>query len=324
MKYKTTFAVLIFVSTAMLCGVAAQINKPTVIRKQISLKFGGKEIVAVELENTHSRSYTKSFSRQRCVLTDKAEGVIWKIVCEGEPIDAKDVALEDEKGRKFQHTCWSSQGTVYKIDASGNRTGGGPQTEFLAFGPDDSKKVKITFGDASAEIQLPLPNAANFAADKVQQEKQASESESPAATVTFLDGSTQRWENLQFIYEWERDYTDDHHPQVSPRFLYLANSRFGVYDRIKPRLGYRIEAVYSDQLKFKHIVLTAKPIIEGRVIETRCEHDAPCIYAKAIRIKGACDVGGQQKECSATLMPLTDRIITDKAGFVKEIAFTAQ
>lgn len=155
MKYRYTFTVLIFVSTVMLCGVAAQTNKSTLVRKQVSLKFGGKEIVAVELENTHSRSFTNLLSQQRCDLTEKAEGVIWRIVCEGDGIAVKDVSVEDNKGRKFHQTCWSSQGTVYKVDASGKRIGGGPQTEFLAFGPDDSKKLKITFGDASAELEMP-------------------------------------------------------------------------------------------------------------------------------------------------------------------------
>lgn len=323
MKYRCAFTALVVLSAAVVSGGSSQ-NKSTVVRKQLSLRFGGKEIVAVELENTHSRSYTDSFSRRQCNLTDQAEGVIWRIICEGEGIAAKDIVVEDEKGRKFQHTCWSSQGTVYKIDASGNRTGGGPQTEFLAFGPDDSKKVKITFGDASADIQLPLANAANSNADRAQPQKQESEAESTQATVTFSDGSTQQWVNLEFIYEWERNYTDDHHPQSSPRFLYLANSRFGVYDRVKPRPGYRIEAVYSDQLRFKHILLTAKPIVEGRIIETRCEGDAPCLYAKGIRIKGICNGAEPRKECSATLVPSSDLAITDKAGVVREIAFVAQ
>ncbi len=155
MKYRHITVALAIVSLATVCGAYTQTPKPTIVRKEVSLKFGEKGINAVKLENTHRRTFTDSFSRQQCNLSKKAEGVIWRVICEGEGIAAKDIVIEDEKGRKFQHTCWNSQGTVYQIDASGKRIGGGPQTEFLAFGPDDSKKVKITFGDASAEIEMP-------------------------------------------------------------------------------------------------------------------------------------------------------------------------
>lgn len=152
---KNVLAAIATVSLAVVCCAYSQTLKPTTVAKEVSLKFGDKVISVVRLENTHSRSYKEPFSQQRCNLTEKAAGVIWRIICEGEGIAASDVVVEDEKGRKFQQTCWNSQGSVYQIDKSGKRTGGGPQTEFLAVGPDDSKKVKITFGDASAELEMP-------------------------------------------------------------------------------------------------------------------------------------------------------------------------
>ncbi|MFS8084654.1 MAG: hypothetical protein ACMG6H_03425 [Acidobacteriota bacterium] len=149
MKYRYTLTLLVFASAAIVCGVAAQSNKSTSVRKEVSLKFGGKEITAVELENTHSRSYTDSSIRQRCDADKKTEGVIWVIVCEGKAITKGDISFEDENGLKFQHVCWSrkTQGIYSRR--------GGDETEFLTVGPGDSKKVKITFGDASAEIEMP-------------------------------------------------------------------------------------------------------------------------------------------------------------------------
>ena len=135
-------------------GALAQTAKPVVVRKEVSLKFGGATMTAVKLENTHARSYSDLTNGHQCDLTKAAEGVLWKITCEGENISAKDVSAQDEQGRKLQHTCWNTQGTVYEIDAKGNRTGGGPRTEFMAFGPEDSRKIRITFGDVSAEIEI--------------------------------------------------------------------------------------------------------------------------------------------------------------------------
>lgn len=154
MKRRFFIAAVAMISLAALCGAYAQTPKSTTVRKVVSLKSGEIVIKAVTLENTHSRSFTDPFSQQQCDLTAKAEGVIWRITCEGEGIAAKEVLVEDESGRKFTHTCWNRQGTISQIDAKGKPTGGGPQTEFLAFGPDDSKKVKITFGDASVEIVM--------------------------------------------------------------------------------------------------------------------------------------------------------------------------
>ena len=149
MRCRYTVIVLAVVSMAIVCGAATQTNQSTVVRKEVSLKFGGKEITAVELENTHSRAYTSSALEQRCEVDKKTEGVIWIIVCEGKDITKDDISFEDEKGRKFQHGCWSRKTTgIYSRR-------GGDETEFMTVGPDDSKKVKIRFGDASAEIKMP-------------------------------------------------------------------------------------------------------------------------------------------------------------------------
>ena len=135
------------VALTTVCGVDAQIVRRRVVVEEVKKTFGFK------LENTHSRSYADP-SGKRCDLTDEAEGVIWRVICQGEGIDAEDVVIEDEKGREFKQTCWSSQGTVYELDNAGNRVGGGPQTEFLAIGPDDSKKLKITYGEVTAEVVM--------------------------------------------------------------------------------------------------------------------------------------------------------------------------
>jgi hypothetical protein len=154
MKRQLVITAVALIALAAICGAYAQTPKSTTVRKVVSLKSGEIVIKAVTLENTHSRSFTDPFSQQQCDLTQKAEGVIWRITCEGEGIAAKEVMVEDESGRQFTHTCWSRQGAISQIDAKGKPTGGGPQTEFLAVGPDDSKKVKITFGEASAEIVM--------------------------------------------------------------------------------------------------------------------------------------------------------------------------
>lgn len=145
MNYRHALAALTLVSVAIVCGAHMQMRKPTIVRKEVSLKSGGKEINAVTLENTHSRSYTDQWSGNRCDLTEKAEGVIWSVVCEGKDVPADDISLQDEQGRKFNKTCWNRQGTINGV----------AQTSFLAYGPDDSKKVKVIFGDASVEIEIP-------------------------------------------------------------------------------------------------------------------------------------------------------------------------
>lgn len=125
-------AILFFLFTTLV--VVAQVKEPTIIRKQVSLRSGELIISAVELENTHKRSYAGDFTGNRCKLTSKAEGVIWVIACEGKNIPAKSVSVQTAEGRVFSQTCWSSQGGASKLDAKDNRIGGGLQTKFLAAG----------------------------------------------------------------------------------------------------------------------------------------------------------------------------------------------
>jgi hypothetical protein len=146
-------AILFFLFTTFV--TVAQVKEPTIVRKQVSLRSGELIISTVELQNTHKRFYTDAFSGNKCDLTSKAEGVIWVIVCEGKDIPAKSVSVQTTEGRMFNQTCWSSQGGVSKLDAKGNRIGGGPQTKFLAVGPDDARAVIIKFGEASVKIEIP-------------------------------------------------------------------------------------------------------------------------------------------------------------------------
>ena len=173
----------------------------------------------------------------------------------------------------------------------------------------------------SQEMTHPQQVIEHSTAIEQQREKQVSVSQSPPATVTFLDGSTQKWENLKFVYEWEREYADDLHPRTSSLFLYLANSRFGIYDRVHPTPGFHLEADYTEQLKFKHILLKGEPAIEGRIIGTSCERDSPCLYAKGIAISGVCSAAGQRKECFAYLVYLKGATAPNKENLVKEIVF---
>jgi hypothetical protein len=155
MNYRRVLAILTLLSMATIGAAAMQTREPTTVRKEVSLESGGKMITVVKLENTHSRSFTDPITREECELTKLAQGVIWRVTLEGSEIPVKEVRLQDERDRKFQQTCWVRQaGGVYQIDATGKRIGGGPRTEFLTFGPDDSKKVKVFFGDAWTEIEM--------------------------------------------------------------------------------------------------------------------------------------------------------------------------
>lgn len=71
-----------------------------------------------------------------------------------QPFEGVKRLLLDDMGTPFQQVCWSSSGSVYKIDAQGNRTGGGPQTEFLAAGPEAPRQVTLKIREASAVITL--------------------------------------------------------------------------------------------------------------------------------------------------------------------------
>ncbi len=117
---------------------------------------------SVVLTNTHSRIYTGSTRLpvpgagvpDQCELTKRTRGVIWKITLGGEAVSAKDIVVSDETGRRFPHVCWSSSGSTWEIDAAGNRTGGGPRTEFLAAGPENPLSLTFRYGPASATLTL--------------------------------------------------------------------------------------------------------------------------------------------------------------------------
>ncbi len=138
----TTWKLFLFAGLVA-SGVGAAAGK-TVVRRTVSLKSDGKEITAIVLENTHARSFRDSSSGSDCSLTEKAEGVIWRVTCEGKGVPASSILLRDERGRTFQPTCWSRQGTINGV----------AKTDFIAAGPDDSKAVTVTFGEATARIAV--------------------------------------------------------------------------------------------------------------------------------------------------------------------------
>ncbi|HEX6881440.1 MAG TPA: hypothetical protein VF135_13805 [Terriglobales bacterium] len=154
MKSARRFICLVCFLFLLSSGSFAQ--SQTTSRHSVSLKAGDAVISAVVLTNTHTRSFTDisrpPMTPNQCNLEPKAEGVIWKVVLEGVALSAKDVVLVAESGKTFQQVCWSSSGTVYKLDSAGNRTGGGPQTEFLAAGPDKPSKITIRVGSTSVVI----------------------------------------------------------------------------------------------------------------------------------------------------------------------------
>jgi len=149
----TSVITAIFVCARLLAQAPEAAAKP--VRKAVSLRAMGTEITAVRLENTRTRIYRDPFSNRECQLTEKAPGVIWKVVLEGKGIKPEDVTVTDDRGQPFIRTCWSSQGEVYDIDATGKRTGGGPRTEFVAAGPKECKRVTVRFGEGSAEVSIP-------------------------------------------------------------------------------------------------------------------------------------------------------------------------
>lgn len=144
-----------------------------------------------------------------------------------------------------------------------------------------------------------------------EQEQKPSQTKSLVALVTLLEGSKQEWGKIEFAYQ----------DRTLPHLEYVAGA-FGsmvINDRVAPEPNVSIKAEYSEQLEFKHLVLTAKPEIEDRVIGTNCA-STPCIEA-GIRVKGLCRSSGQAKDCSAYLVPARGSKVTDKTNFIKEISF---
>ncbi len=146
---------MILVSAALVATAQAA---ETTSRHPVSIKFASGAVTAVVLTNVHARTYTDPSkfgpAPNQCTLAAKDTGVIWKIVVEGAEVPAKDIKVVDDAGHEFQHLCWSSSGTVYSIDRTGKRTGGGPQTEFLAAGPESPRSLTVSIGGGSAVISL--------------------------------------------------------------------------------------------------------------------------------------------------------------------------
>jgi hypothetical protein len=151
------FARRSIIGAALVASVAVTLmSADTTTRHAVSLTTPAGTVSAVVLTNTHARDYTDSGrpapAPNRCTLAPKDAGVLWKIVVEGAEVDAKAISVVDDTGNAFQHVCWSSSGTVFSIDKNGRRTGGGPQTEFLAAGTESPKRLTIKIGAASAVI----------------------------------------------------------------------------------------------------------------------------------------------------------------------------
>ncbi len=131
----------------------AQTKQPITTTKEVSLRSGARVVTFIELENTRSRSYQGLINR--CTLSEKNEGVIWRIVCVGAKFSSDEISIRNEKGRLFDHVCWSSTSEYsMKSDKSGKIIYEGPTTQSLYAGDADSKKVVITIGTASVEIEI--------------------------------------------------------------------------------------------------------------------------------------------------------------------------
>ncbi len=155
--HSTRRAALVAACVALIAKSSSAAETRT--RHPVALKAGTETVTAVVLTNTHSRTFTDPsrppMTPNQCDLAPKDPGVVWKVVLEGAAaVSPRDIGLVDEQGRAFQKICWTSSGTVYSLDKSGKRTGGGPQTEFLAAGPESPRRLTITIGGASASIVL--------------------------------------------------------------------------------------------------------------------------------------------------------------------------
>ena len=164
------------------------------------------------------------------------------------------------------------------------------------------------------------------------QQDQTSGTKSVIAVVTLLDGAQQEWEKVEFVYlsgktlpyfKYGVGADQDGHRRGTNLIIPDPDGVFLVIDRIDPQEGRSIKAEYSNEPKFKHLVLTAKPEIEGRVIGTDCRKTVGCVET-GIRVKGLCRVAGQAKDCSAYLVPSNWHPVVDKTDFIREISFVAR
>lgn len=151
-------AAIALASTSLVLWAGLSGAAEVTTRHSVSIKAGPATISAVVLTNTHLRTYTDTsrppMAPNRCDLAAKDVGVVWKVVVEGAEISPKEIKIIDERGRAFQQICWSSSGTVHTLDKTGKRTGGGPQTEFLAAGPESPRRLTLKVAGASAAIDF--------------------------------------------------------------------------------------------------------------------------------------------------------------------------
>ena len=151
-------AAIALASTSLVLWAGLSAAAEVTTRHSVSIKAGTATISAVVLTNTHSRTYTDTsrppMTPNRCDLAAKDVGVVWKVVMEGAEISPREIKIIDERGQAFQQLCWSSSGTVHTLDKTGKRTGGGPQTEFLAAGPESPRRLTLKVGEALAVIDF--------------------------------------------------------------------------------------------------------------------------------------------------------------------------
>ena len=148
---------LTLVVVLALFGIQTAAAQSTIVSSNASLKNGDQQIKSVELENTHSRSFSDPRDvprdvQKRCDLDSATQGVIWRVTVMGlADFDAgKKVVLRDDKGRKFTSRCWSG----IRSEAADSKGVNEHGSFFLAVGPDDSAVVTVSFGPASVDIRM--------------------------------------------------------------------------------------------------------------------------------------------------------------------------
>jgi len=148
----------------VLCVAAVGAQRETSLTRDLKLQSGANAFTSVTLTNTHSRTYTDPTRPpsmppappmpNTCALDAKAAGVVWKVVLHGASVAAKEISVADAGGRELPQVCWSSSGGVFKIDAMGNRIGGGPQTEFFIAAPEDVTQFAFRYGASGVVVAI--------------------------------------------------------------------------------------------------------------------------------------------------------------------------
>lgn len=163
-----------------------------------------------------------------------------------------------------------------------------------------------------------------------QERKPPSQGTSVIAQVTLLDGSQQEWEKVEFVYAggtalpYFKYAGDAMHwaGRVTGKDLSLDQKTGVITDRVLPQAGVSIKADYSTDLRFKNLVLTARPEVEGRIVGTKC--DTGLCVEKPVRVKGVWRMDGKTKDRSASLVPAGEQSVTDKADVIRAISFVAR